>query len=54
VATKLIKPRDIIPVESITDQDAVTLLQKKLNQSINNNDLKELAKALENIPLAII
>jgi hypothetical protein len=54
VATKLVKPRDIIPVEPMTDQDAVTLLQKKLNQPADGGELKELAKALENMPLAIV
>jgi tetratricopeptide (TPR) repeat protein len=54
VATKLVEPRDIIPVEPMTDQDAVTLLKKKLDQPADGVDLEELASTLEYMPLAIV
>ena len=54
VATKLVEPRDIIPVEPMTNTDAIVLLQKKLDGIANEHDLKELASILEYMPLAIV
>jgi tetratricopeptide (TPR) repeat protein len=54
VATKLVEPRDIIPVDPMTDLDAIKLLQKKLDGIRDEHDLKELASILEYMPLAIV
>jgi hypothetical protein len=54
VATKLVEPRDIIPVDPMTGSDAIKLLQKKLDRVSDEHDLKELASILEYMPLAII
>lgn len=35
VATKPVKPRDIIPVEPMTDKGSTTLLKNKLGQPVN-------------------
>jgi hypothetical protein len=50
VVTKLVEPRDIIPVDPMTNTDAIKLLQKKLDK----DDLKELVSILEYVPLAIV
>ena len=54
MATKLVKPRDVIAIEPIAKTDAVTLLQKKLGAVDGNSDLEELASILEYMPLALI
>jgi hypothetical protein len=54
VATKLIKPRDIIPVDAIIDADAISLLKKKLDAAADDGDLRELAYVLKYISLAIV
>jgi hypothetical protein len=54
VATKLVEPRDIIPVEPMTAKDVITLLKKKLDQPVNDDDLRELADNLEYMPPVIV
>jgi tetratricopeptide (TPR) repeat protein len=54
MATKLVELRDVIVVDPMTDMDAVTLLKKKLDISVDDGDLRELACVLEYMPLAIV
>jgi hypothetical protein len=53
VAAKLVEPRDVIMVDRIINADVVTLLKKKLDAAADDGDLRELARVLEHIPLAI-
>ncbi|KAH8722859.1 P-loop containing nucleoside triphosphate hydrolase protein [Phaeosphaeriaceae sp. PMI808] len=52
-ALRLVEQRDIIPVEPMEKRDALTLLQKKLGQQENSEEVTELAAALEYMPLAM-
>ena len=54
VALKLVEQRDIIPIDPMINTDALVLLQKKLDESMNQQDLEELASLLEYMPLAIV
>jgi hypothetical protein len=56
-ALKLVEQRDIIAVEPMNKEDAVTLIAKKLylkGDSDNNGDISNLVVALECMPLAIV
>lgn len=53
VADKLVEPRDAIPIDPMTEVDAVQLLAKKLNGHTDDIELRELAALLEFMPLAI-
>lgn len=53
VVLKFIEARDVI-VDLIIDLNVITLLKKKLDMTINNNDLRMLARILEYIPLTIV
>jgi hypothetical protein len=54
VALKLVEQRDIIPIDPMMDTDPLVLLQKKIDESTNQQDLEELASLLEYMPLAIV
>jgi hypothetical protein len=54
IATQLVERKDVIPIDPMADIDARLLLQKKLDKSINEQDLQELASLLEYMPLAIV
>jgi tetratricopeptide (TPR) repeat protein len=54
VAIKLVERRDIIPIDPMTDIDALVLLQKKVDESTNQQDLEDLVSLLEFMPLAIV
>ena len=54
VATKLVKPRDVIAVKPMAKTNAITLLQKKLGAVDSDSDLEELASILEYMPLALV
>lgn len=51
---KLVERRDIIPIGTMNNTDALLLFQKKLDESEARQDLEELASLLEYMPLAII
>ncbi|MCJ1251979.1 hypothetical protein MMC30_009217 [Trapelia coarctata] len=53
-ALKLVEERDIIVVEPMKPADALTLLQKKLGNQDNSNEVSKLAALLEFMPLAIV
>jgi hypothetical protein len=44
----------VIVINPMTDTDAITLLTKKLDRPVNDEDLLELARILEYMPLAIL
>ena len=52
-ALQLAEEGDIIAVKPMEEEDAITLLQKKLGESSYTDDLKALATTLEFMPLAI-
>jgi tetratricopeptide (TPR) repeat protein len=54
VATKLVEPRDVIAVDSMTTVEATMLLESKLDGQADIGDLGELVHMLECIPLAIV
>jgi tetratricopeptide (TPR) repeat protein len=54
VAIQLVERRDIIQIDPMTNIDAKILLQRKLDESTNEQDLEELASILEYMPLAIV
>lgn len=54
VATKLVEPRDVIMVDPMVDTDAIALLKRKIDKSVDDGDLRELAQVLEYMPLAIV
>jgi tetratricopeptide (TPR) repeat protein len=54
VAIKLVEPRDVIPVDPMIDVDAIMLLKNKLDAPADDDDLHELARILEYMPLAIV
>lgn len=54
VAHKLVEPRDTIPIDPMTEADAIELLAKKLDSSPDDTDLRKLAAVLEYMPLAIV
>ena len=43
VAAKLVEPRDVIFLDSITKIDPITLLEEKSAKSAGNGDLEDLA-----------
>ena len=53
-ARKLVEDRGIIVVQPMTKDEAVKLMQKKLQSEENVNTLDDLVTALENMPLAIV
>ncbi|KAH7096020.1 hypothetical protein FB567DRAFT_430684 [Paraphoma chrysanthemicola] len=53
-ALKLVERRDIIAVEPMDKEQALALLQKKLEEQQSCSDLAGLAAALEYMPLAIV
>jgi hypothetical protein len=54
VAAKIVEPQDIIMVDPMINTDAITLLKKKLDRSVDESDLEELARILEYMALAIL
>ena len=53
VASELVDDGDIVVVQPMAEQRAVTLLKKKIGDQFQENDLIELATTLEFMPLAI-
>ena len=53
-ASELVEGRNIIAVDPMDKEDALTLLQRKLGQHEVDNSTDELATALEYMPLAIV
>lgn len=55
-ALKLVEPNDIIPVNPMDEINALDLLDKKLEKSVQRNgeDVRDLVSALECMPLAIV
>ncbi|KAH8201674.1 hypothetical protein TruAng_004195 [Truncatella angustata] len=53
-ARKLVEDRDIIVIKPMTMDEAIALLQKKLAAHHNDENLGDLAAALECMPLAIV
>jgi cell division protein FtsX len=58
VALQLVEQRDVIAVELMDKRDALALLQKKLGQQDNSEEVIEevieLAATLEYMPLAMV
>lgn len=53
-AAKIVEPQDIIMVDPMTNTDAITLLKKKSDRSVDESYLEELARILEYMALAIV
>lgn len=54
VALRLVEDRNIINIEPMTEQDAVTLFEKKLGPQTEEEVVIELTTALDLMPLAIV
>ncbi|KAJ5656588.1 hypothetical protein N7507_008538 [Penicillium longicatenatum] len=54
VVSKLVEDSDIISVDPMDEAHAITLFEKKLGAKTNREDIIELTKVLEFIPLAIV
>lgn len=54
VASRLVEDRNIIDIEPMTEQDAVTLFEKKLGLQAEKEAVTELIAALDLMPLAIV
>lgn len=54
VAVQLVEQRDVITIDSMIHVDAKVLLQRKLDESADEQDLEELVDILEYLLLAIV
>ncbi|OOQ87671.1 hypothetical protein PEBR_16046 [Penicillium brasilianum] len=54
VASRFVEDRNIIDIEPMTEQDAVTLFEKKLGLQAEKEAITELIAALDLMPLAIV
>ena len=53
-ALKLVKRRDVVPVELIDKAQALALFKKKLEAQEDTSNVAELAAVLEYMPLVIV
>ena len=53
-ARRLVEENGMVPIDPMKESDALVLLQKKLGQQEDSNNITELAAALEYMPLAMV